>query len=170
MKTAMKSSIRVRSFFFLSLAVALLCVPSVRAEGKYKVKFGLMSQNANGQSFVFQETRNVQHRVDPNYFHGFTVQRKGGGQFMVSYSIRFPEPLENVGLSDVGRWSEGGTVYTSLDRIVWDSSHDSFLFSDGDPIGTYELSVFVDGKLNEKIQYFVEKPVKVDDFDENLGF
>ncbi|MCH6257999.1 hypothetical protein MLD52_15675 [Puniceicoccaceae bacterium K14] len=129
-----------------------------------------MNKNAEGMAFVFHETRHIDFRVDPSYAHGFTVQRKGGGQFMVSYAVRFPEPIKAPGSSDAGRYSEGGHVYTSLDQLVWDRASVPFVFDEGDPIGIYELSIFVDGKLREKVVYEVESTESVDDFDKDLGF
>jgi len=80
---------------------------------------------------------------------------------MVSYSVRFPEPLAEAeqGLAPSGVFSEGGRVYTSQEDMVWDIGFNVFYFSESDPLGPYELSIFIDGSLYETIRYEVIEPL-----------
>ncbi len=142
------------------------------AKGKYDLRFGLMLPQSDGFVSVFQETYSIERIVQSNYLHGFDLKKRGGGRFMVSYSVRFPEPLkipEDFAPKD-GKFSEGGRVYTTDGKFVWDRYFEAFSFSDTDPFGRYELSIFIDGKLYRKIEYDVEKPLSDIEFDEDLGF
>jgi len=74
---------------------------------------------------------------------------------------RFPEPLAEAeqGLAPSGAFSEGGRVYTSQEDMVWDIGFNVFYFSESDPLGPYELSIFIDGALYETIRYEVIEPL-----------
>lgn len=119
-----------------------------------------MLPSTAGPPTVVQETTEVERIVDRAYAHGFTVRRKGGGRFMLSYSVRFPEPLMEAdqGLAPSGRFSEGGRVYTSEEKMVWDIGFHVFFFSESDPLGVYELSIYIDGELYQTIPYDVIEP------------
>ena len=129
--------------------------------GSYDLRFGIMLPSSAGPPTVVQEANEVERIVDQAYAHGFTVRRKGGGRFMLSYAVRFPEPLQeadNEGLVSSGRFSEGGRVYTSEGKMVWDIGFQVFFFSESDPLGMYELSIYIDGELYQTIPYDVIEP------------
>jgi len=119
----------------------------------------MMAMDMNGRPYVTRETTQVERIVDPNYVHGFSIERRGGGRFFLSYSVRFPQPIAEAeqGLAPTGSFTEGGRVYTSAGELTWDIGQQVFLFSETDPIGLYELSIFVDGELYQKIDYDVSK-------------
>ena len=128
--------------------------------GSYDLRFGVMLPSSAGPPAVVQEATEVERIVDQGYAHGFTVRRKGGGRFMLSYAVRFPVPLPEAdqGLSPSGRFSEGGRVYTSEEKMVWDIGYQAFFFSESDPLGIYELSIYIDGELYQMIPYNVIEP------------
>lgn len=128
--------------------------------GSYDLRFGIMLPSTAGPPTVVQEANEVERIVDQAYAHGFTVRRKGGGRFLLSYSVRFPEPLAEAdqGLAPSGRFTEGGRVYTSEENMVWDIGFQVFFFSETDPIGVYELSIYIDGELYQTIPYNVIEP------------
>lgn len=159
----------VRNLLF-AIVCAMAC-QSLLAKGKYDFAFGLLLPQADGFWVVSTETYSIEKIVHASYLHGFTVNRRKGGRFMVSYSIRFPEPLDTGGVEPkTGAFSEGGRVYTSDGKFVWDRCFEAFAFSETDPLGDYELKVFIDGKLYREIKYSVEKPLSDIEFDEDLGF
>jgi len=119
-----------------------------------------MDASSAGLLSVFDRVRVIPKYAEKDHLHGFVVQRKGGGQFLASYAVTFPEPLPKV--------SEGMRRYydVSPDRrriesppeMVWDRYQASFSFEPSDPVGMYKLEIFIDGKKYQTIEYEVVEP------------
>lgn len=124
----------------------------------FEVRFGLMTVPQGGFPFIYDETRHMQRFVDPTYAHGFTIVKKGGGRFFYSYSVTFPEPISGLPESFLrqGQLSRDKRTYTRDSQMVWDAAFESFYFSEDDPLGTYEMSVYIDGQLANTFSYEVE--------------
>ena len=149
--------------FWVVAAMALALGSTVRAErDAYKFKFGLMGRGGQGQSVVYLETTQIEKIADPSYFHGFSIERKDGNQFYIYYIVRFPEPLKDLpeGIEKHYSVLNGGRALQSNEEFVWELSR-SFVFSESDPVGQYQLEVYVDAELYRKIDYDVLPELKV---------
>ena len=75
--------------------------------------------------------------------------------------VRFPEPLKDLpeGIENYYSVLDGGRVLQSNEEFVWELSR-SFVFSDSDPVGQYQLEVYVDAELYRKINYDVLPELK----------
>tara|TARA_B100000519_G_scaffold102962_1_gene89293 strand:+ start:93 stop:575 length:483 start_codon:yes stop_codon:yes gene_type:complete len=143
-------------------AMALVLGTSVWAKrDAYQFKFGLMARGSQGQSVVYLETNQIEKIADPSYLHGFSIKRKDENQFYIYYIVRFPEPLKDLpeGIENYYSVLDGGRVLQSNEEFVWELSR-SFVFSDSDPVGQYELEVYVDAELYRKINYDVLPELK----------
>lgn len=122
----------------------------------YEIKFGVMSMGQDRKFHVIVETTEIHRLVDPTYVHGFEIFRKDGGRFIASYSIRFPEPIEiTPELEKAFLVKEGGRVLEKTGEIYWGFCGMPFFFSEGDPLGKYELTVFIDGEKARVFEYHV---------------
>lgn len=146
----------------LVAAMALALGSAVWArKDAYHFKFGLMSRGGQGQSVVYLETNQVEKIADPAYLHGFSIKRKDGNQFYIYYIVRFPEPLQDLpeGIEKYYTVLDGGRALQSNEEFVWELSR-SFVFSESDPVGLYQLEVYVDAELYRKIDYDVLPELK----------
>jgi hypothetical protein len=111
---------------------------------------------------VYLETNQIEKIADPAYLHGFSIKRKDGNQFYLYYVIRFPEPLQDLpkGIEKYYTVLDGGRALRSKEEFVWELSR-SFVFSESDPVGVYQLEVYVDAELYRKIDYDVLPELKV---------
>lgn len=152
----MNNNIRSFRWVLAAFGIALVSSLSLAKKDPYIFKFGMMSPDTAGNSQVFIETREIEKYVDPAHMHGFTLKRKDGSQFYVYYVIRFPEPLKDLpeGIEQYYQVLEGGKVLQSSEELKWEISR-GFIFSKTDPVGTYQLEVYVDNELYRKIDYNV---------------
>lgn len=149
--------------FGLATAIALVLGSVVWAQkNAYHFKFGLMAQGGQGESVVYLETNQIEKIADPSYLHGFSIKRKDGNQFYIYYVIRFPEPLQDLpeGIEKYYTVLDGGRALRSKEEFVWELNR-SFVFSESDPVGVYQLEVYVDAELYRKIDYDVLPELKV---------
>ncbi len=129
------------------------------------MKFGVMGPGPGGKMQVHAETTQIHRHVDPTYAHGFEVTRRDGGRFMGYFEVRFPEPIEvTPELESAFTVLERGKLIRSEAEIHWGTYSAPFWFSESDPLGSYELSVYIDGELYRTVQYDVHP------FGENVGF
>jgi len=149
--------------FGLATAIALVLGSAGWAQkNAYHFKFGLMAQGGQGESVVYLETNQIEKIADPAYLHGFSIKRKDGNQFYIYYVIRFPEPLQDLpeGIEKYYTVLDGGRALRSKEEFVWELNR-SFVFSESDPVGVYQLEVYVDAELYRKIDYDVLPELKV---------
>ena len=158
-QTTSKALRAILSAFLAATLLALVgCESSSIQYNKegYASQFGVMGQGPDGKYHVFAETTEIHRHVDPTYVHGFEVVRKDRSRFMGHYRIRFPEPIEiTPEIQQNYKVSEGGRVIESLPEIQWGLYSSPFWFSEGDPLGTYELTIFLDGDPYRTIHYEV---------------
>lgn len=152
----MKSGIQSFRLGFIFLVMALFVSGALGKKNAYHFKFGLMTPSPQGNSVVYLETKEIEKHADPSYGHGFSIVRKNGAQFYIYYIVRFPEPMKNIpkGIEQFYTVLEGGRALQSKEELVWELSR-SFVFEKSDPVGTYQLEVYVDGDLYRKIDYNV---------------
>ena len=152
------------SYWALLAALSLALLPAAWAKkDAYKFRFGLMTMNGQGQTSVYLETTEIEKHADPSYSHGFEITRKNESQFFYYFRIRFPEPLKNISpaVYDHYKVLENGQVFESQEKFVW-RAQESFVFDKSDPVGRYQLEVYIDGELYRKVDYNV---VPVPEFD-----
>lgn len=140
--------------FFLGMALLL---PSVYGKrDAYHFKFGLMTLGGEGSPVVYLETTEIDKHVDPSYLHGFTIKRKNGAQFFAYFKVRFPEPLKNIPAAVYEHYTvlEDGRVLQSKETLVWELV-ENFVFDKSDPVGPYEMEIYIDGELYRTIKYNV---------------
>ena len=152
---------RMRLWLIAAMALVLGSVACAKRDA-YQFKFGLMSRAGQGQSVVYLETNQIEKNPDPSHLHGFSIKRKDGNQFYVYYIIRFPEPLKDLpeGIEKHYSVLDGGRALQSNEEFVWELNR-SFIFSESDPVGQYQLEVYVDAELYRKIDYDVFPELKV---------
>ncbi|MBC2605396.1 hypothetical protein [Pelagicoccus albus] len=163
MRNPANSSHRLgRRGFFRFLFVALVLIfsgPSGFGKSKksaYTSKFGVMTPGPSGNYRVYAETTYIYKNVDRDYAHGFEIIRKDGQRFMAQYEIRFPEPISiSPELEKAYTVLEGGKLIRSSSEMHWEIFSSPFWFSEDDPIGVYELKIFLDGELYRTINYDV---------------
>lgn len=139
------------------VAFALIALPALFAKkDPYEFRFGLMTVNGQGQSSVYLETTEIEKHADPSYAHGFTIKRKNGSQFFYYFRVRFPEPLKNIppAVYDHYKVLENGRIFESQEKFVWQAM-ESFVFDKADPVGLYQLEIYIDGELYRKVDYNV---------------
>lgn len=152
----------VSKVFSLLLCVAIAFAGGQEAEAKkkkksdYVSKFGVMAPGPSGKYRVYVETTYIHRNVDENYAHGFEVIRKDGQRFMGYFEIRFPEPITvSRELEKAYTVLEGGKLIRSPSEIHWEIYSSPFWFSEDDPLGKYEMKIFIDGDLYRTIVYDV---------------
>ncbi len=145
-----------------AFVVAALFVGVDSAEAKkkkkseYTSKFGIMAPGPSGDYRVYAETTYIYRNVDKDYIHGFEVARKDQQRFMGYFEIRFPEPIEvTPELESAYTVMEGGRFIRSTADIHWKLYSCPFWFTEDDPLGQYEISIFIDGDLYRTIKYDV---------------
>ncbi|MDQ8204578.1 hypothetical protein [Pelagicoccus sp. SDUM812003] len=122
----------------------------------YASRFGVMSLGPDGKYHVYAETTQIHRHVSQDYAHGFEVKRRDNGRFMGYFEVRFPEPIEiSPELEKHYTVLEGGRVIRSESELHWGLYSSPFWFSEDDPLGQYELSIYIDGELYRTIQYDV---------------
>ncbi|MBK1876522.1 hypothetical protein [Pelagicoccus mobilis] len=123
---------------------------------QYNSKFGVMAPGPGGKYRVYAETNYIYRNVDKEYVHGFEVARKDLQRFMGHFEIRFPEPITiTPELEKAYTVMEGGKFIRSQSEIHWEVYSSPFWFSPDDPLGNYELKIFIDGELYRTVVYEV---------------
>ncbi len=152
----------LRRFWRLLPLIALAALISGASAGAanlkkdYKSRFGVMGLGPDGKYHVFAETTQIHRLVDETYVHGFEVVRKDGSRFMGGFEVRFPEPIKvTPEIEKAFTVKEGGRVLQSLSEIRWGTYSAPFWFSEDDPLGTYSITIFIDGQEYRTIQYEV---------------
>ncbi|EDY83272.1 hypothetical protein VDG1235_2897 [Verrucomicrobiia bacterium DG1235] len=146
---------------FPLVALALLAgAPSGYAKKKkksaYISKFGVMSPGPGNKYRVYAETTYIHKNVDKEYVHGFEVLRKDQQRFMGYFEVRFPEPITvTPEMERAYTVMEGGRLIRSANEIHWEVYSSPFWFSEDDPLGDYEVKIFIDGELYRTVQYQV---------------
>lgn len=153
-------SVFVRFVSFLVVCVALsAALPQLEAKSKksaYRSKFGVMSPGPGGVYRVYAETTYIYKNLDQEYVHGFEVSRKDQQRFMGYFEVRFPEPITvSPEMEKAYTVLEGGRVIRSTDEIHWEVFSSPFWFSEDDPLGDYEIKIFIDGELYRTVKYQV---------------
>lgn len=134
----------------------MLAPDALAKRSPYEIQFGVMSMGQDRKYHVIVETTQIHRLVDPSYAHGFHVYRKDGQRFIASYAIRFPEAIKiTPEIEQAFLVKEGGRVLEKTGEIFWGFCGVPFFFSEGDPLGKYELTVFVDGELERTFTYDV---------------
>ena len=125
-------------------------------KSKYASKFGIMAPGPSGDYRVYAETTYIYRNADRDYVHGFEVLRKDEQRFMGYFEIRFPEPIKvTKEMEKAYTVLEGGRFLRSNSEIHWGLYSSPFWFSPDDPLGIYEMKVFIDGELYRTINYDV---------------
>ncbi|MDQ8182474.1 hypothetical protein [Pelagicoccus sp. SDUM812005] len=149
----------VGAVFMVSLlagSAALEAKPKKKWKSDYTSKFGVMSPGPGGKFRVYAETTYIYRNVDQEYVHGFEVARKDQQRFMGYFEIRFPEPITvTPELEKAYTVMEGGKFIRSTADIHWEVYSSPFWFSEDDPLGTYELTIYIDGEHYRTIKYEV---------------
>lgn len=146
----------------LALAIFLLVGCESTSNKEYdkegfKAKFGVMVPNKEtGKFHIYAETTLIHRDVSPRYVHGFEVWRRDRQRFLVHFEIRFPEPITiSEEIEKAYTVSEGGRVIRSEPSMEWAHYSAPFWFSEDDPLGTYSLTVFIDGDPYRTFEYEV---------------
>lgn len=148
----------VGAFFAFSLIAggSMLEAKPKKKKSAYTSKFGVMTPGPAGKYRVYAETTYIHKNVDPDYVHGFEVNRKDQTRFMGYFEIRFPEPITiSPELEKAYTVMEGGKFIRSASEIHWRTFSSPFWFSEDDPLGQYELTIFIDGELYRSVKYDV---------------
>lgn len=123
---------------------------------EYASKFGVMGPGPGGNYRVYAETTYIYKNLDKDYAHGFEVVRKDKQRFMGYFEIRFPEPITiTPELERAYTVLEGGRFIRSQSEVHWEVFSSPFWFSEDDPLGDYELTIYIDGEKYRTIQYEV---------------
>ncbi len=158
-----------RCSFLLRFLVGALCAccllmaaptadakPKKKWKSEYTSKFGVMAPGPGGKFRVYAETTYIYRNVDKEYVHGFEVSRKDQQRFMGYFEIRFPEPIHvTPEIEKAYTVLEGGKLIRSTSDIYWEVYSGPFWFSEDDPLGEYELSIYIDGEFYRSIKYDV---------------
>lgn len=130
--------------------------PKNKWKSEYASKFGVMSPGPSGAFRVYAETTYIYRNVDKEYVHGFEVTRKDQQRFMGYFEIRFPEPIRvTPELEKAFTVMEGGKFIRSNSEIHWKIYSSPFWFSEDDPLGQYELTIYIDGEVYRTVKYDV---------------
>ena len=123
----------------------------------YRILFGVMSHGLDNRYHVYAETTQIHRLADRLYAHGFEVARRDGNRFLANYEIRFPEPMKTIPeeMRKTHNIKEGGRVIESLPQLYMGIYAQPFFFSPDDPLGTYQLTVYVDNEVARVINYDV---------------
>lgn len=122
----------------------------------YVSKFGVMGPGPGGKFRVYAETTYIYKNLDKDYVHGFEVVRKDKQRLMGYFEIRFPEPITiTPELEKAYTVMEGGKFIRSQSEVHWEVFSSPFWFSEDDPLGKYELTIYVDGEKYRTIEYDV---------------
>ena len=142
---------------FAALVPAISTDAFAKKKGPYDLKFGMVALGPNNEAVVFSETRHVEKYTDPSHLHGFTVTRRDGGQFLAYYKVRFPEPLKKIsdGMRKYFTITENGRAFQSPEGFHRGRYAEHFRFDESDPVGMYEMEIYIDGELYKKIEYEV---------------
>ncbi len=115
-----------------------------------------MARGPDGVFRVYAETTRIHRQVDETYVHGFEVKRKDGSHFMGAFEIRFPKPIKVTPEVEIAyEVSEGGRVIRSPGKLVWGIYSSTFWFSEDDPMGRYQMTIYIDGDAYRTIEYDV---------------
>lgn len=127
-----------------------------KKNSEYLSKFGVMAPGADGNYRVYAETTYIHRNTDQGYVHGFEVVRKDQQRFLGYFEIRFPSPIElSPELEKAYTVMEGGKFIRSESQIYWGIYTSPFWFSKGDPLGDYEMTIYLDGDVYRTIKYQV---------------
>lgn len=155
---------RISTLFFCSLLSVFLIAGGLSLDAKpknkkfkqYNSKFGVMAPGPGGKYRVYAETTYIYRNVDQDYVHGFEVARKDQQRFMGYFEIRFPAPITiTPELEKAYTVMEGGKFIRSESDIYWEVYSSPFWFSEDDPLGEYELTIFIDGDAYRTVKYQV---------------
>lgn len=150
----------IASVLIVTAFTQMSCESSIDQYNKngYASKFGVMAQGNDGVYRVFAETTLIHRRVDPTYVHGFEVKRKDKQRFMGFFEIRFPEPITiTPEIEKAYHVFEGGQLIRSQSKIHWTTYSSPFWFSEDDPLGTYQMTIYIDGDAYRSVEYEVVK-------------
>ncbi|WP_309024686.1 hypothetical protein [Pelagicoccus sp. SDUM812002] len=130
--------------------------PKKKWKSEYASKFGVMAPGPGGKYRVYAETTYIYRNTDQEYVHGFEVSRKDQQRFMGYFEIRFPEPIKiTPDLEKAYTVMEGGRFIRSNSEIHWEVYSSPFWFSPDDPLGQYELTIYIDGEVYRTVNYDV---------------
>lgn len=142
--------------FALVLGPGLVDAKPKKKFKQYSSKFGVMAPGPGGKFRVYAETTYIHRNVDPEYVHGFEVSRKDQQRFMGYFEIRFPAPITiTPELEKAYTVMEGGKFIRSNSEIHWEVYSSPFWFSEDDPLGEYELTIYIDGDKYRTVKYQV---------------
>jgi len=123
---------------------------------EYLSKFGAMAPSPEGLYRVFAESTFIYKEIGETHAHGFEVIRKDRDPFMGGFEIRFPSPIKvTPELERAFTVLEGGLVIRSESKLRHGIYTSPFWFSEDDPTGTYELTIFIDSEEYRRIDYDV---------------
>ena len=152
--SALLSALLVAPFLLLSSGCESSSV-QYNKEG-YASKFGVMAPAQGGTYRVYAETTQIHMHPVQDYVHGFEVIRRDGTQFIGYCEISFPEPIKvSPEMEKAYTVLDGGRRIRSEGKVFWGLWTSPFWFSEGDPIGPYELKIFIDGDLYRTVKYDV---------------
>jgi len=144
-------------FAVATVALIAVCVLIYR-HSEVQVQFGILAKGANGGDYVISEVRELPFILRDKMRFGLVFISRSPREFMaqvVHYLPERPRTLggslrEVVGVQTPRGYEIAGPVLKYVEGGVR-----SLGLNEGDPLGRYELDLFIDGKLAKTIKYRV---------------
>lgn len=118
----------------------------------YDFSFGILGQRPDKTRFVSEETTLIPRRLKETGFRfGYTINERSGGTFIVQTIFTPPSRPKTV----TGTLQQAGNSVVSAETTHQGTAAKSFSFSEGDPLGDWQLEVWLDGKADRVVKFRV---------------
>lgn len=144
----------------MSAGLALICLMLYR-RSEVEVRFGILERSPDGGDYLAKEVLELRFALRDALRFGLVFVKRSPGEFtaqVVHYMPEKPKTLEgSIELTKCVSTRRGFQLAGPV--LKYEHGGVRVLgFSDGDPIGKYELDLLVDGKRVKTIRYRVVPP------------
>ena len=142
-------------------ALFALCILIYR-RSEVQVQFGILAKGADGGDYVIREVRELPFVLRDKMHFGLVFTKRGAREFMAQVVHYLPERprilqgsiQEVVGVQTARGYEIAGPILKYVQggvRVLG--------LNEGDPLGRYELDLFIDGRLAKTVRYGVVSKV-----------
>lgn len=130
--------------------------------GNVDIRFGLMELDESGEYYVSTETTHIPlypSEYDPEFRFGYTLEFLDGRIFSSYFILSLPAPPKVIGgsLLEATR-SADGRALTAMPMFYQERTVEAFAFNESDPLGRWQIDIYVDDVLLRSIRFTVVSP------------